>query len=77
MQDKKSIICVNLSIPLDLFYESGIEPEGLIEMSATNGKIIISVPDTTDNFACDNDCSCCPVERVRYSGGRKRNVRCK
>ena len=77
MQDKKSIVCVNLSIPLELFEEAGIEPEGLIEMSAINGKIIISAPDTTENFKCDGDCGCRPIERVRCVSSRRKNVRCK
>ena len=77
MQDKKSIECFNLSVPLELFEESGINPEGLIEMSAINGKIIISVPDTTENLVCESDCGCCPIERVRCVNNRRLNVRCK
>lgn len=77
MQNKKSIACFNLSVPIDLLDEAGIEPDSLIEMSAVKGKIIISVPDSTENFVCDNDCSCCPMERQRCANSRKMNVRCK
>ena len=77
MQDKKSIMCVNVSIPLELFEEAGVDPDGLIEISVTNGKIIISVPNMTENFACDRDCECCPIERTRCTRSRKKNARCR
>ena len=77
MQDKTIIECFNLSIPLDLFEEAGIAPDGVIEMHATDGKIIISVPDSADNFACDGNCEECPIYGRNIIRSRKVNVRCK
>ncbi len=77
MQDKKIIDCFNLSVPLELFEEAGIEPNGIIEMSVQNGRIVINNPDTTNDILCDEDCGCCPIEMVRCSNIRRRNVRCK
>lgn len=77
MQDKTIIECINLSIPLDLFDEAGIEPDGVLEMHVSNGKIIISVPDSTENFACDGNCNECPIHRASLKRNRKLNVRCK
>lgn len=77
MQDKTIIECVDLSVPLDLFVEAGIEPDGVLQMHVSNGKIIISVPDSTENFACDGNCVTCPIHRASIKRNRKMNVRCK
>ena len=75
MQDKKIIDCFNLSVPLELFEEAGIEPDGIIEMSVQNGRIVINNPDTNNDLLCDEDCGCCPIERARCSNIRRLNVR--
>lgn len=77
MQDKKLIIQCLMPISLELLDEAGIDPDDIIEMYAEDGKIIITKPDTTENFACDGNCKCCPVEKLRCANDRKRNVRCK
>ena len=48
-----------VSVPLEMFLETGINTESIIQVSAREGKIIIDTPDSTEDYVCDRDCENC------------------
>ena len=53
-----------VSVPLEMFLETGINTESIIQVSAREGKIIIDTPDTTEDYVCDRDCENCPLNAM-------------
>lgn len=50
-----------LSIPLEMLEEAGIDEESVIQMSASEGKIVIRAVADFGGFVCNGDCESCPV----------------
>lgn len=61
MQSEKVNEYLLLSVPLDMLAEAGISEESVIQMSATEGKIVIEAVADFGDFVCDGDCESCPV----------------
>ena len=53
-----------VSVPVEMFLESGINTVILILVSSRDGKIIIDTPDTTEDYVCDRDCDNCPLNAM-------------
>ena len=53
-----------VSVPLEMFLETGINTESIIQVSAREGKIIIDTPDSIEDYVCDRDCESCPLNAV-------------
>ena len=62
MQNPKlSIDCVLLSVPVELFVEAGITDGDLVQLTAEEGRIVITAELDTTNFVCDGICEDCPI----------------
>lgn len=59
---------VLFSIPVEMLEEAGIGEEGIVQMSAGNGKIIINTIKDAEDFICDGDCRHCPMSETDCDG---------
>lgn len=64
MQNPKlSIDCVLLSVPVELFVEAGITDGDLVQLTAEEGRIVITAEPDTTNYVCDGICEDCPINK--------------
>ena len=68
MQGKKVGEYLLFSIPLEMLEESGISEESVIQMSASEGKIVIEAADDDTGYLCDGECEDCPVGETECDG---------
>lgn len=62
MQNQKMTInSILISIPADFLNEAGIGENDIIQITAEEGRIIITRADDTEDFVCDRNCANCPV----------------
>lgn len=72
MQDKKIRTEVALlAVPIELLSETGIEPDGVLEMYADGNRIIVQNADIPGDFVCDSDCEGCPMSELDCTGDCK------
>ena len=64
MQSEKVNEYLLLSIPLDMLADAGISEESVIQMSATEGRIMIEAVTSSRDYVCDGDCESCPVDII-------------
>lgn len=67
MQDKKMTVML-IPVSVDDIEESGIDLDGVIQITAENGRIIIENPSDTDDFVCGGDCESCPLSDADCDG---------
>ena len=64
MQIEKINGFVLLSVPVDVLIESGVSLNGVIRISAGEGKIVIHSENFDEEYVCDHDCENCPFCEV-------------
>ena len=59
MQNKEINKFVLIPVPLDILLESGVDLSGVLQTSASDGKIIFENVTEFDDFVCDENCEDC------------------
>ncbi len=70
MQDKKveKGKFVFIAIPVEAMEESGISEGDLLQISATQGMILIEAVTDAKDVVCDGDCENCPINEQDCDG---------
>ena len=68
MQNRKmNYDYILLPVPAELFQEAGIQ-NGIMEMYAADGRIVIQSASEVGNFVCDGNCHDCPMNEIECDG---------
>lgn len=67
-KELKNLKFALISVPIEILEEADISEGDLLQMSASNGKLIIEAVDDFVDFVCDGDCDNCPVAETDCDG---------